>query len=140
MCPWILAQHCPSPVPDLSHSNNRHFLVNSLYSPWMQGDIGDAKGGLAPQEGQGHARRNSHGHGHGHGLLVDRQDKYASLRIRALSSVWMIGTFCLVIYLGHIYIWAMIVCIQIVMARELFKLAALAQREKNLPGFRLINW
>ncbi|GAQ90521.1 phosphatidate cytidyltransferase [Klebsormidium nitens] len=128
----------PGPTPRTRHRKKKS--ASAEIDSSQLGDVGDAKGAMAPQEGQGHSRRNSHGHGHGHGLLVDRQDKYASLRIRALSSVWMIVSFCAVIYLGHIYIWAMIVGIQIVMAKELFKLAALAQREKNLPGFRLINW
>lgn len=107
---------------------------------FVQGNGGDIDSGPVRRESHGHVRRDSHGHGSGGQLLINNQDKYKSLRIRALSSVWMIGSFCLVIYMGHLYIWAMIVGIQIVMAKELFKLAALAQREKNLPGFRLINW
>ena len=60
--------------------------------------------------------------------------------IRTLSSVWMIGGFVLIVYMGHLYIWAMIVVIQLYMAQELFTLARAAQREKQLPGFRLLNW
>lgn len=76
-------------------------------------------------------------------LLVDDREKYQKFRIRTLSTVWMIGGFILIVYLGHLYIWGMIVVIQIVMAKELFTLAARAekaQREKQLPGFRLLNW
>lgn len=66
--------------------------------------------------------------------------KYSSMWIRTLSSVWMIGGFVLIVYMGHLYIWAMIVVIQLYMAQELFTLARAAQREKQLPGFRLLNW
>ncbi|KAH7351997.1 hypothetical protein KP509_19G024300 [Ceratopteris richardii] len=52
----------------------------------------------------------------------------------------MIGGFIFILYLGHLFIWGMIVVIQILMAKELFALAARAQREKQLPGFRLLNW
>lgn len=53
----------------------------------------------------------------------------------------MIGGFILILYMGHLYIWAMIVVIQLFMAQELFTLArGGAQREKQLPGFRLLNW
>ncbi|KAH9559834.1 hypothetical protein CY35_06G075700 [Sphagnum magellanicum] len=66
--------------------------------------------------------------------------KYRSMRIRILSSIWMIGGFVLVVYMGHIYIWAMIVIIQIYMVQELFTLARASQRERQLPGFPLLNW
>lgn len=73
-------------------------------------------------------------------LLVDDREKYQKFRIRTLSTVWMIGGFILILYMGHLYIWGMIVVIQIFMARELFALAARGQRERQLPGFRLLNW
>ena len=72
-------------------------------------------------------------------LLVDDQEKYRKFRIRALSTLWMIAGFIFILYMGHMYIWGMIVVIQIFMARELFALAAKAQKEK-VPGFRLLNW
>lgn len=73
-------------------------------------------------------------------LLVNDQNKYKSMWIRAYSSMWMIGGFTVVIYLGHLYIWAMVVIIQIVMARELFNLLRRAHEDTRLPGFRLLNW
>lgn len=60
--------------------------------------------------------------------------------IRAYSSIWMIGGFALIIYMGHLYITAMIVVIQIFMARELFNLLRRAHEDRQLPGFRLLNW
>eukprot|EP00249_Psilotum_nudum_P017820 c26505_g1_i2 orf=513-1715(+) len=66
--------------------------------------------------------------------------KYKSFRIRTLSTIWMIAGFLFVLYMGHLYIWAMIVVLQIFMAREIFNLARAAQREEQLPGFRLLNW
>jgi phosphatidate cytidylyltransferase len=66
--------------------------------------------------------------------------KYRSMRIRTLSSIWMIGGFVLVVYMGHIYIWAMIIVIQLFMVKELFTLARASQRERQLPGFPLLNW
>ncbi|KAI5080593.1 hypothetical protein GOP47_0003776 [Adiantum capillus-veneris] len=76
----------------------------------------------------------------GENLLVDDREKYKKFRVRTLSTIWMIGGFILILYMGHLYIWGMIVVIQIFMARELFALAARSQREKQLPGFRLLNW
>lgn len=73
-------------------------------------------------------------------LLVDDQKKYSSMWIRLYSSVWMIGGFVFIIYLGHLYIWAMMVVIQIFMARELFNLLRRAHEDRRLPGFRLLNW
>eukprot|EP00262_Sarcandra_glabra_P001847 TRINITY_DN1200_c0_g1_i1.p1 TRINITY_DN1200_c0_g1~~TRINITY_DN1200_c0_g1_i1.p1 ORF type:complete len:426 (+),score=51.81 TRINITY_DN1200_c0_g1_i1:209-1486(+) len=73
-------------------------------------------------------------------LLVDDKNKYRSMWIRAHSSVWMIGGFVFIIYMGHLYIWAMIVVIQIFMARELFTLVRRAHEDRHLPGFRLLNW
>eukprot|EP00252_Welwitschia_mirabilis_P005479 TRINITY_DN1595_c0_g2_i1.p1 TRINITY_DN1595_c0_g2~~TRINITY_DN1595_c0_g2_i1.p1 ORF type:complete len:389 (+),score=54.41 TRINITY_DN1595_c0_g2_i1:255-1421(+) len=76
----------------------------------------------------------------GSSLLVDDHEKYKSMRTRVWSSVWMIGSFVLILYMGHLYIWAMIVVIQIFMARELFNLLRTAHEEKELPGFRMLNW
>ncbi|KAA3467437.1 phosphatidate cytidylyltransferase 1-like [Gossypium australe] len=76
----------------------------------------------------------------GHLLLVNDHNKYRSMWIRACSSLWMLGFFLLVIYLGHLYVLALVVIIQIFMARELFNLLRKAHEDKHLPGFRLLNW
>lgn len=73
-------------------------------------------------------------------LLVNDRNKYKSMLIRTYSSVWMIAGFSFILYMGHLYIWAMIVVIQIFMARELFNLLIRANEERQLPGFRLLNW
>ncbi|KAL1358605.1 phosphatidate cytidylyltransferase 1 [Arachis hypogaea] len=73
-------------------------------------------------------------------LLVDDKSKYKSMLIRAYSSIWMIGGFALIIYMGHLYITAMVVVIQIFMAKELFNLLRRAHEDRQLPGFRLLNW
>ncbi|KAL0392829.1 UNVERIFIED_CONTAM: Phosphatidate cytidylyltransferase 1 [Sesamum radiatum] len=73
-------------------------------------------------------------------LLVNDHNKYKSMLVRAHSSVWMIGGFAFIIYMGHLYIWAMVVVIQIFMAKELFSLLRRAHEDRRLPGFRLLNW
>ncbi|KAG6493446.1 hypothetical protein ZIOFF_048432 [Zingiber officinale] len=73
-------------------------------------------------------------------LLVNDHNKYKSMLVRTYSSVWMIAGFSFILYMGHLYIWAMIVVIQIFMARELFNLLRRANEERQLPGFRLLNW
>ncbi|KAJ8752978.1 hypothetical protein K2173_008713 [Erythroxylum novogranatense] len=73
-------------------------------------------------------------------LLVDDRNKYKSMWIRAHSTLWMIGGFAFVVYMGHLYIMAMVVVIQIFMARELFNLLRRAHEDRHLPGFRLLNW
>ncbi|CAA0829058.1 Phosphatidate cytidylyltransferase 2 [Striga hermonthica] len=76
----------------------------------------------------------------GNRLLVNDRNKYKSMLIRTYSTVWMIGGFAFVIYMGHLYIWAMVVVIQIFMAKELFNLLRRAHEDRRLPGFRLLNW
>ncbi|KAL2486719.1 Phosphatidate cytidylyltransferase 1 [Abeliophyllum distichum] len=76
----------------------------------------------------------------GSDLLVNDRNKYKSMLIRTYSSVWMIGGFAFLIYMGHLYIWAMVVVIQIFMAKELFNLLRKAHEDRHLPGFRLLNW
>lgn len=73
-------------------------------------------------------------------LLVNDQNKYRSMRIRTFSSLWMLGSVILILYLGHLYICAMVVVIQIFMASELFHLLRRAHEDKRLPGFKFINW
>lgn len=52
----------------------------------------------------------------------------------------MLGGVVLILYLGHLYICAMVVVIQILMAAELFHLRRIVHEDKRLPGFWLINW
>ncbi|KAL0542955.1 hypothetical protein IC582_018038 [Cucumis melo] len=73
-------------------------------------------------------------------LLVNDRSKYKSMLIRAYSTIWMIGGFALIIYFGHLYITAMVVVIQVFMAKELFNLLRRAREDTRLPGFRLLNW
>ncbi|KAK0602236.1 hypothetical protein LWI29_031637 [Acer saccharum] len=60
--------------------------------------------------------------------------------IRAYSAMWMLLGFLSILYLGHLYIWAMVVVIQIYMAKELFNLLRRAPEDRLLPGSRLLNW
>uniref|UniRef100_A0A175YNM3 Phosphatidate cytidylyltransferase n=1 Tax=Daucus carota subsp. sativus TaxID=79200 RepID=A0A175YNM3_DAUCS len=60
--------------------------------------------------------------------------------VRTYSTVWMIGGFIFIIYMGHLYIWAMVVIIQIFMAKELFSLLRKTHEDSHLPGFRQLNW
>jgi phosphatidate cytidylyltransferase len=52
----------------------------------------------------------------------------------------MIGGFVLVVYMGHLYITAMVVVIQIFMAKELFNLLRKAPEDKCLPYIKQLNW
>ncbi|KAF1890279.1 hypothetical protein Lal_00013532 [Lupinus albus] len=71
----------------------------------------------------------------GNNLLVNDKLKYRSMWIRACSSMWMLASVSGIIYLGHLYIWAMVVIIQIFMASELFNLLRRATQDKRLPRF-----
>ncbi|XLT00005.1 hypothetical protein HN51_049356 [Arachis hypogaea] len=76
-------------------------------------------------------------------LLIDDKAKYKSMWIRAYSSLWMLLSLLLLIYLGHLYMWAMVVVIQIFMAHELFNLLRKANtnnQDKRLPKFKFLNW
>ncbi|KAK8918346.1 Phosphatidate cytidylyltransferase [Platanthera zijinensis] len=73
-------------------------------------------------------------------FLVNDQNKYKLMLIRTLSSIWMIGGFIFTVYLGHLFIWALVVLIQFLMANELFNLHRRANEDRKLPGFRNLNW
>uniref|UniRef100_M4DAV2 Phosphatidate cytidylyltransferase n=1 Tax=Brassica campestris TaxID=3711 RepID=M4DAV2_BRACM len=107
-------------------------------------NTGDAPSAPTPRV-RHHRKRNTDvvagaGKPNGSHLLVNDSSKYKSFLIRAYSTVWMIGGFALIVYLGHLYITAMVVVLQIFMARELFNLLRKTHEDKQLPGFRLLNW
>jgi len=52
----------------------------------------------------------------------------------------MLAGVVFLIYMGHLYIWAMVVVVQIFMAKELFNLLRKANEDRQLPGFRMLNW
>ncbi|GLT41368.1 hypothetical protein SLA2020_154380 [Shorea laevis] len=80
------------------------------------------------------------GKANGSHLLVGDHNKYRSMLIRAYSTLWMIGGFAFIVYMGHLYITAMVVVIQIFMAQELFSLLRKTHEDSHLPGFRQLNW
>lgn len=71
---------------------------------------------------------------------MDDQNKYKTMWIRTYSSLWMVISIIIILYLGHLYICAMVVVIQIIMTSELFNLLRRTDEDKCLPGFRLLNW
>lgn len=76
----------------------------------------------------------------GANLLLNDQNKYKSMLVRTYSSLWMMAGVVFLIYMGHLYIWAMVVVVQIFMAKELFNLLRKANEDRQLPGFRMLNW
>ncbi|CAL5408243.1 unnamed protein product [Camellia sinensis] len=109
----------------------------------MQKDHGSAT--AVPTGRLRHRRRSNEvtpevGKENGSHLLLNDQNKYRSMLTRIYSSIWMIGGFIFIIYMGHLYIWAMVVVIQIFMIKELFNLLRKGHEERDLPGFRLLNW
>ncbi|KAL4435606.1 hypothetical protein ABPG77_002569 [Micractinium sp. CCAP 211/92] len=75
-------------------------------------------------------------------LLVDQPAaaRYRSFRIRFVSSIVLIASFLAIIWAGHVPLMFMILGIQAMMVKELFKLARHAQAERKLPGFRAQQW
>ena len=57
-----------------------------------------------------------------------------------IFNLWMVGGSVFMVYMGHLYIWAMVVVIQIFMATEIFNLLRRSSEEKQLSGLRLLNW
>lgn len=119
------------------------FSEKKLNQRAMQKDHGSTP--VTPTGRLRHRRRSTEvlpdvGKENGSPLLVNDQNKYKSMLTRIYSSIWMIGGFVLILYLGHLYIWAMVVVIQIFMARELFSLLRKSHEDRQLPGFRLMNW
>jgi phosphatidate cytidylyltransferase len=76
----------------------------------------------------------------GANLLAYDRNKYKSMLVRTYSSLWMMSGFAFLIYMGHLYIWTMVVVIQIFMAKELFNLLRKANEDRQLPGFRMLYW
>mmetsp|Transcript_19928 Transcript_19928/g.43606 ORF Transcript_19928/g.43606 Transcript_19928/m.43606 type:complete len:435 (-) Transcript_19928:184-1488(-) len=68
------------------------------------------------------------------------KNKWGGFRTRTISTLGMLGGFMLVIYGGHVFLWGLIVCIQVCMVHELFKHAQNMRAEKDLPGFRFLQW
>ena len=67
--------------------------------------------------------------------------RYRTMLTRVQSSVYMLIGFGMVIYMGHVFIWLLIMALQFLMVKELFQLSMRAQRQKgSLPGFKVLNW
>ncbi|KAL2944754.1 Phosphatidate cytidylyltransferase 3, partial [Bienertia sinuspersici] len=59
----------------------------------------------------------------GNNLLLQDKNKYQTMLVRAYSSLWMVALASVAVYLGHLYIFAMVVIIQVFMVSELFTLS-----------------
>ncbi|CAK0783153.1 hypothetical protein CVIRNUC_006352 [Coccomyxa viridis] len=71
-----------------------------------------------------------------------KKSKYKSLKVRAVSTVVIIASFIIVIYLGHVPLMAMILAIQAMMVGELFVLAEKSQKDSKKPSGqgRFLQW
>eukprot|EP00897_Mesotaenium_endlicherianum_P005999 jgi/Mesen1/5427/ME000027S04802 len=107
-----------------------------------QAQLHSRRGGSGGSGGGGehHSQQNHHHHQEREGGRErDRSGSKGRLRsfwTRAWSSVWMILGFAAIIYLGHVYIWGLII---VCMVRELYSLADHAQRHKVRP-LKFLNW
>jgi Flp pilus assembly protein TadB len=61
------------------------------------------------------------------------------LIVRVIMGLIMIGTFGLILYGGHMYVWLMVVILQILLFRELVNVRYRAAAEKNIPWFRSVQ-
>ncbi len=52
----------------------------------------------------------------------------------------MLGAFVAVIVLGHLALWAMVICIQVTMFREVVRLGYRVAMERGAPGQRALQW
>eukprot|EP00963_Diacronema_lutheri_P014318 scaffold2859_cov349-Pavlova_lutheri.AAC.55 len=70
------------------------------------------------------------------------KNRWKSMKTRTISTVLMIGGFLGIIYMGHVYLAAMIVAIQMVMVNELFTFARkkAVYQEKEIPVSNLLQW
>ncbi|KAG2448266.1 hypothetical protein HYH02_006850 [Chlamydomonas schloesseri] len=72
---------------------------------------------------------------------VDRKAKLRSFRVRTISSVALIGGFIGVIWSGHVPLMFFILLLQFLVARELFRIAYVAEKSKrSLPLLRTQQW
>ncbi|GLI68865.1 hypothetical protein VaNZ11_013411 [Volvox africanus] len=72
---------------------------------------------------------------------VDRKTKLRSFRVRTVSTVALIGTFIGIIWSGHVPLMFFILLMQFLVARELFRIAYVAERSKrSLPLLRTQQW
>ncbi|KAL9260184.1 Phosphatidate cytidylyltransferase 1-like protein [Drosera capensis] len=110
----------------------------------MQKDLGGGAGGPSTPKLRHRRRFNEVTQdstaSNGTHLLANDQNKYKSMWIRTYSTLWMFGGFAFILYIGHLYICALVVVLQVLMARELFSLLRKAHEDRRLPGFRLLNW
>ncbi|GBF97085.1 phosphatidate cytidylyltransferase [Raphidocelis subcapitata] len=72
--------------------------------------------------------------------VEDPAKRLRSLRTRTLSTVAMIASFALIVYLGHVPLMLLVLTLQFLMVKEIFLLARVAQKEKYIPGFRAQQW
>lgn len=63
-----------------------------------------------------------------------------SFRTRTISTVLLIACFWAIIYGGHVPEMFLVMTVQLLVAREIFKLGQVAQKELKLPGFRAQQW
>lgn len=72
---------------------------------------------------------------------VDRRAKLRSFKVRTISTVALIATFIGVIWSGHVPLMFFILLLQFLVARELFRIAYVAQKSKrSLPLIRTQQW
>jgi len=71
---------------------------------------------------------------------AEHRNKLRSFLTRTASTVFLIALFIFFVYMGHVFLVALIFAIQFTMVGELFKMARITQKEETLRGFRAQQW
>ena len=73
-------------------------------------------------------------------LLLNSTKKWRSAYTRGYTTVLMLGGFCLLIYLGHVPLMALVFFLQVTMFKELKALSKVLSTKAVLPSFRPLHW
>ena len=73
-------------------------------------------------------------------LLVDQPSKWRNWWIRGFWTVVMLMGFLTILYLGHFYIIALVVVMQLMVYREVIAIGIGPTQARNLPWFRGVHW
>uniref|UniRef100_A0A7S3D8I4 Phosphatidate cytidylyltransferase n=1 Tax=Palpitomonas bilix TaxID=652834 RepID=A0A7S3D8I4_9EUKA len=73
-------------------------------------------------------------------LDTDAQTKWERFRVRTFWTLLMIGGFFLIIGAGHVYCWALVIFLKLMIFYEILRLKRRKEKEKAIPYFPLLNW
>ncbi|KAF3908371.1 hypothetical protein AA313_de0209879 [Arthrobotrys entomopaga] len=99
--------------------------TDPAYKDWIDGDKDEKDSAIVPEEAA---------------VPTEYEKKKQNFVVRTIWTLVMIAGFFFVLFMGHLYIVAVVTAVQIITFKEVIALSSVPAKEKNMHFTKALNW